>query len=108
MMSHSTVAPNLRLYYGFDAGLLGGVVLNDHGGNNPMTFKGDLSVGFTPGVSAFITNNLALEVSVNVLGFNYKCAEQTQDQVTVGRRTTSSLDYKINLMSVGIGISFYL
>ena len=47
MMSHSTVAQNLRLYYGFDAGLLGGVVLNEHGGNNPMTIKGDLSVGFT-------------------------------------------------------------
>ena len=79
------------------------------GSNNGMYEKAlDLSVGFTPGVSAFITNNLALEVSVNVLGFNYKCAEQTQDQVTVGRRTSSSLDYKINLMSVGIGISFYL
>ena len=47
MMSHSTVARNLRLYYGFDAGLLGGVVFNDHGGNNPMAIKGDLSVGFT-------------------------------------------------------------
>ena len=47
MMSHSTVAPKFRLYYGFDANLLGGVVLNDHGGNNPFNIKGDLSVGFT-------------------------------------------------------------
>ncbi|MBQ5777046.1 MAG: hypothetical protein IIW06_08695 [Bacteroidaceae bacterium] len=47
MMSHSTVAPQLRLYYGFDINLLAGVVNNDHGGNNPFTIKGDLSVGFT-------------------------------------------------------------
>ena len=47
MMSHSTVAKNLRLYYGFDINLLGGVVLNDHGGNNPLNLKGDLSLGFT-------------------------------------------------------------
>ena len=47
MMSHSTVAPKFRLYYGFDANLLGGVVLNDHGGNTPFNIKGDLSVGFT-------------------------------------------------------------
>ena len=47
MMSHSTVAPKFRLYYGFDANLLAGVVLNDHGGNNPFNIKGDLSVGFT-------------------------------------------------------------
>lgn len=47
MMSHSTVARNLRLYYGFDASLLGGAVFNDHGGNNPFSFKGDLSLGFT-------------------------------------------------------------
>ena len=37
MMSHSTVAPQLRLYYGFDINLLAGVVNNDHGGNNPFT-----------------------------------------------------------------------
>ena len=68
----------------------------------------DMSIGFTPGVSAFITNNLALEVSVNLLGFNYKTVEQVQNQVSLGRRSNSSLDCKINLLSVGFGISFYL
>lgn len=47
MMSHSIVAPKFRLYYGFDINLLAGAVLNDHGGNNPLSIKGDLSVGFT-------------------------------------------------------------
>lgn len=68
----------------------------------------DMSIGFTPGVSAFITNNLALEVSVNLLGFNYKTVEQVQNQVSLGSRSNSSLDCKINLLSLGFGISFYL
>lgn len=47
MMTHKTVAPNLRLYYGFDVDLLGGYVNNAHQGNNPISFKGDISAGFT-------------------------------------------------------------
>ena len=47
MMTHKTVAPNLRLYYGFSADLLGGYANNAHGGNNPITFKSDISAGFT-------------------------------------------------------------
>ena len=47
MMTYSTVCPNFRLYYGPDLNILGGVVNNVHGGNNPFTIKGDLSVGFT-------------------------------------------------------------
>ncbi len=47
MMTHSTMAPDLRLYYGADLNVLGGVVNNAHGGNNPFTIKGDFGVGFT-------------------------------------------------------------
>ena len=68
----------------------------------------NVSLGFTPGVAAFITNNLALEVSINLLGLNYKDVEQISNQVSVGHRTTSSLACKINLLSLGFGISFYL
>ena len=47
MMTYSTVAPKFRLYYGADLNILGGVVTNIHGGNNPLTIKGDISLGFT-------------------------------------------------------------
>ena len=68
----------------------------------------DVSLGITPGVSAFITNNLALEVSVNLIGLNYSNVEQIKDQISTGSRSTSSLNCKINLLSIGLGISFYL
>ena len=47
MMTYSTVCSDFRLYYGADLDVLGGVINNAHGGNNPLTIKGDLSVGFT-------------------------------------------------------------
>ena len=47
MMTHRTVYPKLRLYYGLDANLLGGTVSNTHEGNNPLTLKCDFSVGLT-------------------------------------------------------------
>lgn len=46
-MYHQTVAPKLRLYYGYDISALVGYFNNAHGGNNPISIKGDLSVGFT-------------------------------------------------------------
>ena len=47
MMTYSTVCPKFRLYYGADLNILGGVITNIHGGNNPLTVKGDISLGFT-------------------------------------------------------------
>ncbi|MBR4886538.1 MAG: DUF3316 domain-containing protein [Muribaculaceae bacterium] len=46
-MYNQTVAPKLRLYYGFDINALGGYFDNAHKGNNPISIKGDLSLGFT-------------------------------------------------------------
>jgi hypothetical protein len=47
VMCHSKVAPKFRLYYGPDINVMAGAISNIHGGNNPKTFKGDLSIGFT-------------------------------------------------------------
>lgn len=46
-MHHQTVASKLRLYYGFDINALAGVISNTHGGNNPTTYKVNVSAGFT-------------------------------------------------------------
>ncbi len=68
----------------------------------------NLSVGLSPGVVAFITNTAALEVSVGVIGFNYKNISQTKNQIYEGSRTTSSMNCKINLLSISFGMAFYL
>lgn len=67
-----------------------------------------LEIGFAPGVSAFVTDWAAVEVSMGVMGFNFKWVDQKTNQVEHGKRRTSSGDFKINLFSINIGMTFYL
>ena len=67
-----------------------------------------LQIGIAPGMSAFVTNWSAVEVSVGVMGYNFKWQNQKTNQVETGMRRTSSGNFKINLFSINIGMTFYL
>lgn len=68
----------------------------------------NLQIGMAPGLTAFITNTAAVEVSVGVMGFNFKWVDQVTNQVETGKRRSSSGNFKINLFSINIGMTFYL
>ena len=59
-------------------------------------------------MTAFITDWSAVEVSVGVMGFDFKWIDQTTNQVETGSSRTSSGNFKINLFSINIGMTFYL
>ncbi len=67
-----------------------------------------LSLGIAPGIVAFATNNMAVEVNVGVMGFSYNSVKQVHNRVSVGRRSSSMLNFKVNLLSIGLGMAFYL
>lgn len=67
-----------------------------------------LSLGIVPGVVCFMTNEAALEVSVGVLGFDYQKTVQTTNQVEKSVMENSNANFKINLLSIKIGMSFYI
>lgn len=66
-----------------------------------------LQIGMCPGLTAFITNFAAVEVSVDVLGFDVKWTDQVTNQVETGSRRSSSADFKIDLFSINLGMNFY-
>lgn len=66
------------------------------------------SLGVSPGLVAFATNNLAFEVNVGVMGITYNRTRQVHNQVSVGERSSSMMNFKINIFSIGLGVSFYL
>ena len=66
------------------------------------------SLGISPGIVAFATNNMAVEVNVGVLGLSYTHVKQVHNQVEVGTRNTSGLNFNVNLLSIGVGLAFYL
>ncbi|MBE6195700.1 MAG: hypothetical protein E7137_01225 [Rikenellaceae bacterium] len=67
-----------------------------------------VGLGVTPGLVAFATNNMAFEVSVGVMGINYSSVEQLHNQVSSGNRTTSNMSFRVNILSIGLGVAFYL
>lgn len=68
----------------------------------------DISLGANPGIVAFMTNNIALELNIGILGLNYSHNHQIHNQVATGDTSTSSMNFKINILSIGVGVAFYL
>ena len=66
------------------------------------------SIGLQPGIVAFITNNAAVELSIGVLGIGFERQLQTKNQVEQGKTNSLDTNFKLNLLSVGFGMSFYL
>lgn len=66
-----------------------------------------MELGLIPGVIGFLTDNVAVEASVNVLGFEYKKYSQVRDQIYEGSFENSGVNFKVDIFSINIGISFY-
>jgi hypothetical protein len=68
----------------------------------------NISLGANPGVVAFITNNMALELNVGILGLGYTHTKQVHNQITTGHSSSSNMNFKVNILSIGLGVAFYL
>ena len=67
-----------------------------------------LQLGIAPGLTAFITDFASVEVSVGVMGLDFKWVDQKTNQVESGSRRMSKGNFKIDLFSINIGMTFYL
>ena len=67
-----------------------------------------LDIGIAPGMIMFLNNYSALEVNVGVLGFSYNHTKQISNQIYQSNFRSNSANFKINLMSISFGVSFYL
>lgn len=65
-------------------------------------------LGLVPGISVFVTNDVAIELSVGLMGFNYNKTVQTTNQVDESVMESSGANFKINPLSLGLGLSFYI
>ena len=68
----------------------------------------NISLGVSPGLMAFATNDVAIEVNVGVMGINFSEVKQVHNQVSTGNQRHSNMNFKVNLLSIGLGVSFYL
>ena len=68
----------------------------------------DFEIGVVPGLCAFVTNTIALEVAIGLVGLNYQKVVQKTNQVGVSVMENSGANFRINLLDISLGISFYL
>lgn len=68
----------------------------------------DVALGINPGIIAFASNVMAVEVNVGVLGLQYSSTKQVHNQVSTGKTNTSYMNFSVNLLSIGLGVSFYM
>lgn len=95
----------LRLAYAYGQAKMTSGIGTEFTGTHQTSHK--MTIGSAPGLSAFVTNNLAVEVLIPVIGLDFSWQSQKTDQVESGYRRNSSADFKINLFGLDIGMSYY-
>ena len=66
-----------------------------------------IRLGVDPGFIAFLTDRLAVELNVGVFGVNYSWQNQIHNQVEHGNSQSASAGFMVNLLALGVGISYY-
>lgn len=66
-----------------------------------------LELAVDPGIIAFLTDRLAIELNVGVFGLSYSWMNQIHNQVDNGHSDTTSAGFMVNLLSLGVGLSYY-
>lgn len=61
----------------------------------------------SPGITVFMTDFMSVEASIGIMGLKYSRTEQITDQVYQGHWESFNASFKINLLSVGLGMAFY-
>lgn len=66
-----------------------------------------LELAVDPGIIAFLTDRLAIEMSVGIFGLNYSWSNQIHNQVDNGYTDATAAGFMVNLLSLGVGLSYY-
>lgn len=67
-----------------------------------------LTLAVQPGVAIFVANFVSVELSINLIGLTSKLETSTLNDGTESKLYSNKVDFDINILSVNIGIGFYL
>lgn len=72
-----------------------------------------IQLGITPGLCIFVTNFAAVETSIGVLGVDYKWStfknvHPNATEYEYGKNHSGGVNFKFNIFTVNIGMTFYL
>ena len=64
-------------------------------------------VGLSPGITFFAMENFALEVQLNVLGYDLKVSKMSINNGPESKQVRQNVDFNIDLFSLNLGLSYY-
>ena len=67
-----------------------------------------LQLAFCPGMTAFVTDFMAAEASIGIMGLKYRWKNQHTNRVENGSSHSGGMNFKFNLLSINLGVTFYL
>lgn len=87
-----------------------GRVTNGQGEEMTGTFQKIFRAGLIlqPGLAVFITDYVAAEASMGLFGIRYTNIRQTTNQVYRGSYNSFDTSFRLNLLSINLGVTFYL
>lgn len=112
------------LFNEVQAGFGGGTQREDSGVTDAGTFRRtthqtsrNFRIGFAPGATMFLTNSLATELQIGLLGYEYRKLTQESTEASTtdapsipqkGSRTTHNASAKFDFFSINFGLTLYL
>ena len=67
----------------------------------------NLRLGISPGVTFFAMENFALEVQLDVLGYELNVENKTKNEEEESHDVRHNVDFKMNLLSLKVGLAYY-
>ena len=64
--------------------------------------------GVNPGFTAFLTNHMAMELSLGMLGISYGWSDQVHNQVAQGSTDAAAASFMVNPAAISLGLCYYL
>ena len=78
------------------------------GFKDTKTISNEVVLGINPGISVFVLKNVSANVSVGILGLNYRSSKQYIDNVETGVYKTGGANFKINILNIKIGVTVHI
>ncbi len=92
-----------HLTYGYGNGKLS--VGNTEVPNRTSQTTHEIQLGIRPGICGFVTNSVMFEFSFEVGGLRYRKISQIINDETKGTRTTGIANFRLNLLSLNLGLA---
>ena len=92
-----------HLTYGYGNGKLS--VGNTEVPNRTSQTTHEIQLGIRPGICGFVTNSVMFEFSFEVGGLRYRKISQIITTKTKGTRTTGIANFRLNLLSLNLGLA---